>query len=53
MVLVAIYDAASKYLTDDAYTALQSLGLNRTTKFKLRDAFAMIGIKGAEPGSTK
>lgn len=52
-VFTGIMDEGSRMLTNPAYTALQSLGLNDKTVFGLRDAFAMIGIKGAAPGSVK
>lgn len=44
-------DDVASGTTPAAYTALQSLGMGTGNIFGYRDAFAMIGRKGATPGT--
>jgi hypothetical protein len=51
VVLVAIRDEGSVAMTPRAHTALESLGSALTRQVGARDSWALIGRKGAAPGS--
>ncbi len=51
IVAVAVRDEASRYLTADAVAALQSIGAGEDLRGKWRWSHAVIGVKGAPPGS--
>jgi hypothetical protein len=51
IVLVGVIDEGSKNLTEEAKQALESLGSSLIRRIDFRDSFALIGRKGAEPGS--
>ncbi len=51
IVLAAIRDEGSAKMTENAYLALESLGSQLARSVQNRDSWAMIGKKGAAPGS--
>eukprot|EP01041_Mallomonas_annulata_P001367 gene1367-2639_t len=51
IVLVATQESASDKLTGRATTALRSIGADKIDRLGSRGAFAMVGRKGAAPGS--
>lgn len=51
IVAVAVRDEASRYLTENAVTALRSIGASADLRGKWRWSHAVIGVKGAPPGS--
>jgi hypothetical protein len=51
IVLVAVLDEASSNLSSRGRQALTSLGASNIDRLRYRDSFAMIGRKGANPGS--
>lgn len=51
IVAVAVRDEASRYLTQDAVDALRTIGANEDLRAKWRWSHALIGAKGAAPGS--
>ncbi|MBD3376695.1 hypothetical protein GF406_16790, partial [candidate division KSB1 bacterium] len=51
IVLLAISDEGSLNMTENAYQALESLGSTMCRKVGGRDSWALIGKKGAAPGS--
>jgi len=50
-VLCAIKDEGSASMTENGYLALESIGSTLCRNVGPRDSWAIIGIKGAEPGS--
>ncbi|MEW5717711.1 MAG: interleukin-like EMT inducer domain-containing protein [Chloroflexota bacterium] len=48
---VAVRDEASRYLSEDAVTALRSIGAREDLRGKFRWSHAIIGVRGAPPGS--
>ncbi len=50
-VLLAIRDDGSRMMTERAYAALESLGSLYCRRVGMRDSWAMIGRKNADPGS--
>jgi hypothetical protein len=53
IVLAAIRDDGSVSMTESAYLALESIGSQFTRQVRFRDAWAIIGRKGAAIGSVK
>ncbi|MCL4490173.1 MAG: hypothetical protein M1570_18880 [Chloroflexi bacterium] len=53
IVLVAVRDEASRYLTAAAVDALHSIGATQDLRGKFRWSHAVIGVKGAAPGSAR
>ncbi|MBM3130648.1 MAG: hypothetical protein FJ009_18715 [Chloroflexi bacterium] len=51
IVAVAVRDEASRYLSADAVNALRSLSAREDLRGKFRWSHAVIGVKGAAPGS--
>jgi hypothetical protein len=51
IVAVAARDEASRYLTEGAVDALRSIGAREDLRAKFRWSHAIIGVKGAAPGS--
>lgn len=51
IVAVAVRDEASRYLTEDAVAALRSIGASVDLRNKWRWSHAVIGVKGAPPGT--
>jgi hypothetical protein len=51
IVAVAVRDEASRHLTQEAVDALQSIGAREDLRGKWRWSHALIGVKGATPGS--
>ena len=51
IVAVAVRDEASRYLTSDAVNALRSIGAKEDLRGKWRWSHAIIGVKGAPPGT--
>jgi len=51
VVAVAIRDEGTVSMTEAAYLALESLGSALTRKVETRDSWALIGCKGAAPGT--
>jgi hypothetical protein len=51
IVAVAVRDEASRYLTENAVNALRSIGAQENLRGKWRWSHAIIGVKGAAPGS--
>ncbi len=52
-VLAAIKDEGSNSMTENAYLALESIGSTRCRSVGPRDSWAIIGVKGAAPGSVR
>ncbi len=52
-VLVAIMDEGSYNITENAYLALESIGSNLCRQVGYREAWAIVGKKGAPAGSVK
>ena len=50
-VIVAVRDEASRNLTEDAVNALRSIGATQDLRAKFRWSHAIIGVKGASPGT--
>ena len=50
-VLVATHGDATAFLTDDAVAALGTLGVDATRETLAGNYFAIVGVKGAAPGS--
>ncbi|MBN2410431.1 T9SS type A sorting domain-containing protein [candidate division KSB1 bacterium] len=50
-VLCAIKDEGSASMTENGYLALESIGSDFCRNVGIRDSWAIIGIKGADPGS--
>ncbi len=51
LVLVAIRDEGSYRMTENAHRALESVGSGLTRQVSFRDAYVLLGRKGAAPGS--
>ncbi|MBI4786359.1 MAG: hypothetical protein HY782_04860 [Chloroflexi bacterium] len=51
IVAVAVRDEGSRYLTQDAVNALRSIGASEDLRGKWRWSHAIIGVKGAAPGT--
>jgi len=51
VVIVAVRDEAARNLTEEAVNALRSLGATQDLRGKFRWSHAIIGIKGARPGT--
>jgi hypothetical protein len=49
-VAVAVEDEASLHLTEEAVSALRTIGAESDLRGMFRWAHAIIGVKGAEPG---
>jgi hypothetical protein len=53
IVAVAVRDEASRNLTEEAVNALRSIGATQDLRGKFRWSHAIIGVKGAPPGSAR
>ncbi len=51
IVAVAVRDEASRFLSEEAVSALRSIGATEDLRGKFRWSHAMIGVKSAAPGS--
>ncbi len=51
IVAVAVRDEASRFLSEEAVNALRSIGARADLRGKFRWSHAIIGVKGAAPGS--
>jgi hypothetical protein len=53
IVAIAVRDESSRNLTEDAVNALRSIGTTQDLRDKFRWSHAIIGVKGALPGSAQ